>query len=201
MLIFLSFFSRFLYIPLYEQYYFVRFGSDLLQNTSYVFPNGSTSSFCLNSSVIDNFAGQDSHKVVEKYSNNLVLYGQIAARVPSMIIVLIMGPLSDHFGRKPVLISSLIGTTLQAVMTLHGHCLFQLESLLFHSCKRFDWCIWRCHWLACRNLFVYCRCKFTQVEDIQDWCNRRNACSQWGSRTVSERVLVELKPLQFCSSE
>ena len=116
-LLFIYMFARFFYLPLYEQYYFVRFGSQLLQNTSYVFPNGSTS-FCLNSSVIDNFAGKGSHQTVEKYSNNLVLYGQIAARIPSMIIVLIMGPMSDRFGRKPVLIASLFGTTLQAVMAL-----------------------------------------------------------------------------------
>lgn len=113
-LVFMYMFTRLLYLPLYEQYYFHRFGLQLLQNTSFAFPNGSTS-VCLDSSIIDDYVGKDGYKIVEKNSNTLVLYGQIANRLPAMIVVLIMGPLSDRFGRKPVLIASLIGATLQAM--------------------------------------------------------------------------------------
>ncbi len=112
-LLFLYMFSRFFFVPMYQQYYFVRFGSDLLQNTSFPFPNGS---FCLNSSLVDKYAGQDAHKTVESLSANLLLYGQLAVRIPGMITVLIVGPLSDRFGRKIVLLLALFGNLLQGVL-------------------------------------------------------------------------------------
>ena len=108
-------FTRIFYIPLFEQYYFIRFGSELLQNTSFPFPNGS---FCLNSSQIDEYYGKDGHKIVETYSNNLVLYGQLASRVPAMITVLILGPLSDRYGRKILLITAVVGALLQSMIAL-----------------------------------------------------------------------------------
>ena len=114
-LIFLYMFSRIFYTPLYEQYYFFKFGSDLLQNTSFPFPNGS---FCLNSSLVDKYYGKDGHKIVETYSNNLVLYGHLASRIPAMITVLILGPLSDRFGRKPILFLSLFGALLQGAFSI-----------------------------------------------------------------------------------
>ncbi len=112
-LLFLYMFSRFFFTPLYQQYYFVRFGSDLLQNTSFPFPNGS---FCLNSSLVDKYAGCNAHKTVESYSTNLLLYGQLAVRIPGMITVLIVGPLSDRFGRKLVLLLALFGNLLQSIL-------------------------------------------------------------------------------------
>ena len=114
-LLFLYMFSRLFYTPLVEQYYFFRFGSDLLHNTSFPFPN---ESFCLNSSQIDKYFGKDGHKTVETSSNNLVLYTQLAVRIPGMITVLILGPLSDRFGRKPILLLSLLGTLLQGAFTV-----------------------------------------------------------------------------------
>ena len=108
-------FSRFFFIPLFQQYFFVRFGSDLLENTSFPFPNGS---FCLNSSAIDKYDGNKGHKIVETYSNNLVLYVQLAVRIPGMITILILGPLSDQFGRKPILLLSLLGTLLQGIVAI-----------------------------------------------------------------------------------
>ena len=114
-LLLLYMFSRFFYIPLFQQYYFVRFGSDLLHNTSFKFPNGA---FCLDSSLIDKYVGKGGYKIVEMYSNNLVLYAQLAVRIPGMITILILGPLSDRFGRKPILLLSLIGTLLQGVIAV-----------------------------------------------------------------------------------
>ena len=112
-LLFLYTFSTLFFIPLYQQYYFVRFGSDLLRNTSFPFPNGS---FCLNSSLVDKYAGHNAHKAIESLSSNLLLYGQLAVRIPGMITVLIVGPLSDRFGRKVVLLLALFGSLLQSVL-------------------------------------------------------------------------------------
>ncbi len=132
-LLFLYMFSRFFFVPMYQQYYFFRFGSDLLQNTSFPFPNGS---FCLNSSLVDKYAGHDAHKTVETLSSNLLLYGQLAVRIPGMITVLIVGPLSDRFGRKVVLMLALIGNLLQSVLAFfivwfHLHPYFFILANLF----------------------------------------------------------------------
>ena len=113
--LFLYMFSRFFFIPLFQQYFFRTFGSDLLQNTSFMYPNGS---FCINSSLIDEYSGKNGYKTVETNSNNLVLYTQLAVRIPGMVTILILGPLSDRFGRKPILLLALIGTLLQGVVAM-----------------------------------------------------------------------------------
>ena len=113
--IFLIMLARHLYIQLYEQYYYVQYGSQLLQNTSFPFPNGS---FCLNSSQVDNYAGNGSFKTVETLSDNLVVYGQIANRIPSIIVTILLGPLSDRYGRKPVLLLATVGLTLEGFIAM-----------------------------------------------------------------------------------
>lgn len=111
----LFFFARFLYLPLYEQYYYVNYGSQILQNTSFPFPNGS---FCLDSAQVDLYAGNGSYKLVETKSNDLVFYGQIATRIPSILVSIFLGPLSDRIGRKPIIIIAAVGTTLQGVLSV-----------------------------------------------------------------------------------
>ena len=113
--IFLFMLARHLYLPLYEQYYYVNYGSQILQNTTFPFPNGS---FCLNSSEVDHFAGNGSFKTIETWSDNLVVYGQIANRIPSIIVTILLGPLSDRFGRKPVLLIAAVGLTLQGFIAM-----------------------------------------------------------------------------------
>ena len=113
--ILLFFFARYLYLPLYEQYYYVTYGSQILLNTSFPFPNGT---FCLNSSQVDQYAGNGSYKWVETRSNNLVFYGQIATRVPQIIVSICLGPLSDQIGRKPIIILASVGTTIQGILSI-----------------------------------------------------------------------------------
>ena len=114
-LIFLFMLAKHLYTPLYEQYYYVKYGSQILQNTSFPFPDGS---FCLNSSQVDSYAGNGSFKTVETMSDNLVVYGQIANRIPAMIVTVLLGPLSDRFGRKPLLVMGTVGSTLGAFVSM-----------------------------------------------------------------------------------
>ena len=113
--ILLFFFARFLYLPLYEQYYYVSYGAQILRNTSFPFPNGS---FCLDSAQVDFYAGNGSYKVVETKSNDLVFYGQVATRIPSILVSIFLGPLSDRIGRKPIIIVAAIGTTIQGVLSV-----------------------------------------------------------------------------------
>ena len=105
--------GRHLYNPLYQQYYYHIYGADILKNTSFVAPNGS---FCLSSTLIDNYTGNnDSYKLDEAFSNHLVAYGQLANAIPSMIVTIILGPVTDKYGRKIGIILPAIGTTLQGI--------------------------------------------------------------------------------------
>ena len=108
--------AKHVYIPLYEQYYYQNYGSDILQNTSFLFPN---SSFCLTSEMIDNYTGNNnSYKLDQSFSNHLVAYGQVANRVPSIFITILMGPLTDRFGRKMGVYLPALGNTLQGIFSI-----------------------------------------------------------------------------------
>ena len=108
-------FASFLRVPLYEQYYYVSYGSQILENTSFPFPNGS---FCLNSSEVDEYAGNGSYKRVETWCNYLVVYGEIASHIPSIIVTILLGPISDRFGRKPILFLAALGSVLEGVLAI-----------------------------------------------------------------------------------
>lgn len=96
--VFLFMLGRFMYLPTYEQYYYHYYGSDLLRNTSFDFPEGS---FCINSSLINKYTGNNnSYKYDETNSNNLVIYGQLASKIPAVVVTIILGPLTDRYGRR-----------------------------------------------------------------------------------------------------
>ncbi len=116
-MVFLYLFVWSFYLPLYQQYYYVRFGTDVLKNTTFPLLNGSQS-YCLNTSQILKYAGPSNVHHVQSLSNQLLTYGQLANRIPSIIIVIIIGPLSDMYGRKPVLLSAAIGMALQSVLAV-----------------------------------------------------------------------------------
>lgn len=125
--IFLFMFARGIFNPLYMQYYYAVYGKELLQNTSFQAPNGP---FCVNSTLVEKYAGNDSYKEVEAYSNDLLIYSQLASRIPSMLVVLLLGPLTDRLGRKPVMIFAAFGMTVQgavAIALVH----FKLNLLYF----------------------------------------------------------------------
>ena len=161
-LLFLYTFSTLFFIPLYQQYYFVRFGSDLLRNTSFPFPNGS---FCLNSSLVDKYAGHNAHKAIESLSSNLLLYGQLAVRIPGMITVLIVGPLSDRFGRKVVLLLALFGSLLQSVLAFFI-IWFHLDPYFFILANLFTGLGGDFTGILCWIILLHSRCQLTKMENI-----------------------------------
>ena len=109
-------FAMDIYTPLYQQYYYQNYGAKLLQNTSFIFPN---SSFCLTTDMIINYTGNnETYKLDQSYSNNLVAYGQIANKVPSIIAALLLGPLTDRFGRKIGVCLPAVGCALQGILAI-----------------------------------------------------------------------------------
>lgn len=108
--------GKMLYMPLVEQYYYHKYGSVVLRDTSFEFPNGS---FCVSSELINNSTGNNnSYKTVETQSNHLVAYGQVATTIPAVLITVIMGPIIDKHGRKIGIILPAIGTVLQGVLSI-----------------------------------------------------------------------------------
>ncbi len=104
------------YTQLSEQYYYHSYGSKLLENTSFVFPDGP---FCMTSDLINCFTGDnDSYKLDETFSNHLVIYGAVINIVPSVIVTTLFGSLMDKFGRKIGMLLSAVGTVIQAVLTI-----------------------------------------------------------------------------------
>ena len=125
--LYLYFFARYLYYPLIQQYIFWRYGNDRLQNTSFPFPNGS---FCITKKQLDHYGANGTGDDVEESANFLVLYGQIANTLPSILAAIGFGSFSDYFGRKPVMVIVSVGAALQGlgiIAIIH----FQLNVYLY----------------------------------------------------------------------
>lgn len=110
--LYLYFFARYLYYPLIQQYIFWRYGNDRLQNTSFPFPNGS---FCITKKELDGYGANGTGDDVEESANFLVLYGQIANTLPSILAAIGFGSFSDYFGRRPAMIIVSLGAALQGL--------------------------------------------------------------------------------------
>ena len=116
-LIAVSCLGKIFYMQLSEQYYYHNYGSDILRNTSFVFPDGP---FCVTSDLINQYTGNNnSYKLDESQSNHLAIYGMIVYTVPSVIVTVIMGSLMDRFGRKIGMVFPAVGTALQAILSVY----------------------------------------------------------------------------------
>ena len=112
--LFLYMFATYLYFPLSQQYLLWRFGSEKLQNTSFPFPNGSH--YCILEDELNHFT--DSNKtygIVQGKANDITFYNNLLSSLPSAFAAVLFGPLSDRFGRKPIIIVVAIGAALQAL--------------------------------------------------------------------------------------
>ena len=95
------------YMALSEQYYYHVYGSDILKNTSFSFPQGP---FCISSDLINEYTGSNnSYKVAESHSNHLVTYTSVAYSVPAIVFTVIIGPIMDRMGRKIGIIFPIVG--------------------------------------------------------------------------------------------
>ena len=127
--LFLYMFGTYMSFSMIEQYYLKRFGVQKLHNTSFPFPNGSES-FCINSSQLDKYGGNGTSDDVQASASHLLLYGQVPNQLLSIITALMFGPLSDRYGRRPLMVVIGIGVTLNGLMTL-GIVHYNLNIYLF----------------------------------------------------------------------
>lgn len=60
---------------------------------------------------------QDLEMEAQKYSANIIMVTSMLSSVVPAIVGFFLGPWSDNFGRKPVLVSGMVGFTLQYLIT------------------------------------------------------------------------------------
>ncbi len=107
-IIFLFALGKLFYIPIVEQYYYQFYGANILSNTSFDPPLGS---YCINSSLIDQYTkSKNSYKQDESQSNHLVIYTSLAATLPGVLVALVMGPVTDRYGRKLGILLPAVGS-------------------------------------------------------------------------------------------
>ena len=113
---FLFFFGMFLFSTLSQQYLLNRYSLDILENTTYPYSNESTSR-CVYKEDVTNYTGDPTayDEIVIGNATLLFVFRSLAFQIPSIIITMIVGPLSDHYGRRFVLLLVAAGAVLQGL--------------------------------------------------------------------------------------
>ncbi len=107
--------ARLFYGPVIKQYCYQYYGEAILKDTDFEAPNGT---YCINSSFINFYTGSnDSYKQDQTQSNHLVIYTKLVI-VPAIATALILGPLTDKFGRKLGLLAPLFGNCMEGLGSL-----------------------------------------------------------------------------------
>ena len=114
-MVFLFYLSYMLYTTIIEQYYFQYYGAQILSETAFEPPNGS---YCINSTTLDDYASNNSYKLDETDSNDLVVYTQLASKLPAIAVTLLMAPITDRFGRRWGILIPATGLLIQSVSTI-----------------------------------------------------------------------------------
>lgn len=115
-LVTLTMLAKLFSMRLSEQYYYHTYGSDILRNTSFSFPDGP---FCVTSDLIDAYTGSNhSYKLDESKSNHLAMYAMVAYTVPAVVMTVVLGSVTDRFGRKIGMIVPTLGLTLETFLAI-----------------------------------------------------------------------------------
>ena len=113
-IIFLLFqFSEHFYRLLYQQYYFQHLANlSLSEQPNYTEPSPS---ICLDQDYIINHTDNENFVKLQTTVNHLNMYSELVFMGLSALTALFLGPLSDVIGRKPIIITTMIGVALTAV--------------------------------------------------------------------------------------
>lgn len=113
---FLYFLGVYLSGPLFQQYYLNRYSLVVLKNTRYPYAN---ISHCIERSEVDNYTRNNTYdRVVSHQATNLYIYGNLVNRVLAITVTMILGPLSDRYGRRLPIMLVAIGAVLQGLLSL-----------------------------------------------------------------------------------
>ena len=123
---FLYFFGIYLSGPLNQQYYLNRYSLDVLRNTTYPY---ASKTHCITKDEVNNYTCLSNHQAnatcinaydsfVTHQATNLYIYGNLANRVCAITVTMIMGPISDRYGRRLPIILVAVGATLSGLLDL-----------------------------------------------------------------------------------
>ena len=73
---------------------------------------------CITNDALINCSNPTSGDVVEERSNILILVTNVAAQIPSMLVALVCGPISDRVGRRPLMLALTVSGALSSCVLL-----------------------------------------------------------------------------------
>ena len=115
-IVFLYMFNTYLLSFTLQQYFFWRFGKEQLANSS--FPDLNRSSFCISTDDLDDYGRtNETADNVQASAGHLVTYTFLPGLLVSVIVALVLGPLSDKYGRRLIFFSIATGVLVQGVLT------------------------------------------------------------------------------------
>ena len=112
--LFLYMFTLYLYLIIFELYVFNRYGKEAEHLNATV----NKTDFCLKIEVLENITGNSTGKVIQTKTAILNSIIGTVGKLPSIVASLLLGPLSDRYGRKPTFIIIIIGTMLDACISI-----------------------------------------------------------------------------------
>ena len=114
-IVFLYLFNTFLFLFTLQQYFFWRFGKEQLANSS--FPDLNRSSFCISTDDLNEYGrNNETANDVQTSSGRLMTYSTVPGLLLSVIVALVLGPLSDKYGRRLIFFLMGIGVLVQGVL-------------------------------------------------------------------------------------
>lgn len=111
---FLYQFTEHFYRLLYQQYYFQQLANQTIGQANHTV----SISGCLTQDDVVNYTGNKTFLLMQEHVNRLNMYSEILFLGLSGLTALLLGPLSDIIGRKPILIFTVVGLILTAVLQL-----------------------------------------------------------------------------------
>ena len=128
--VFLFMFSLYLYEVMFQLYVFNSYGSAKItaieNSTKWLKKYTNSSRMCLTTDILDSFGNFTPNATHKHYLGNeiqiqtviMMLIVGTTARLPSIVATLLLGPISDRFGRKPTIMVVLTGMVLHSVIVL-----------------------------------------------------------------------------------
>ena len=126
---FLFMFGVYFQMQLYQQYYFQRIFRTIIEDDNVTELNISMDHICLYQSLIENLTSSQSFVKGQRMVNDFGMITVIIYLLPSIVVSVFAGPLSDRYGRKPVMISVFIG---QLIAGVSGIVIVYLELNMYY---------------------------------------------------------------------
>jgi len=114
-IVFLYVLERFILVLFSGLYYYQRFARDSLRTSNH---SMTSEHFCINSSYLDNVLGKGASDSVENNATQMTFFVVLSGTLVSITSTVILGPLTDTYGRKFALISVYIGRMIGELMVL-----------------------------------------------------------------------------------